>query len=133
MLDQNQNYNVGEIVPATPATEESAATRAPLRPDAFRVPYRDPVWDGPTDPVLVADHLKGEWVLFYTQRRATKAGLTGVEWVHGTGIGVARSPDGGATWTYQAPRKASCRREPDSRQPSGRPTSSALAASGSCT
>ncbi|MDT0169426.1 hypothetical protein [Pseudarthrobacter sp. BRE9] len=43
---------------------------APLRPDAFTVPYRDPVWDGPTDPVLVADHLKGGWVLFYTQRRA---------------------------------------------------------------
>lgn len=101
MLDQNQNYNVGEIVPATPATEEATATLAPLRPDAFKVPYRDPVWDGPTDPVLVTDHLKGEWVLFYTQRRATKEGLTGVEWVHGTGIGVARSPDGGATWTYQ--------------------------------
>ncbi len=73
----------------------------PLRPDAFRVPYRDPVWDGPTDPVLVADHLKGGWVLFYTQRRATKPGLTGVEWVHGTAIGVARSSDGGATWIYQ--------------------------------
>ena len=53
MLDQNQNYNVGEIVPATPATEEATATLAPLRPDAFKAPYRDPVWDGPTDPVLV--------------------------------------------------------------------------------
>lgn len=73
----------------------------PLRADAFSVPYRDPVWDGPTDPVLVADHLKGEWVLFYTQRRATAPGLTGVEWVHGTAIGVARSSDGGATWNYQ--------------------------------
>lgn len=39
-----------------------------LRPDAFTIPYRDPVWDGPTDPVLVADHVRGEWVLFYTQR-----------------------------------------------------------------
>jgi hypothetical protein len=72
-----------------------------LRPDAFATPYRDPVWDGPTDPVLVADHLRDEWVLFYTQRRATAPGLTGVEWVHGTGIGVARSSDGGATWRYQ--------------------------------
>lgn len=73
----------------------------PLRPDAFTVPYRDPVWGGPTDPVLVADHLDGGWVLFYTQRRATKPGLTGVEWVHGTAIGIARSSDGGATWNYQ--------------------------------
>ena len=73
----------------------------PLRPDAFATPYRDPVWDGPTDPVLVRDHRTGDWVLFYTQRRATQDGLTGVEWVHGTGIGVARSADGGASWTYQ--------------------------------
>lgn len=73
----------------------------PLRPDAFRTPYRDPVWDGPTDPVLVPDHLTGEWVLFYTQRRATAPGLQGVEWVHGTAIGSARSSDGGATWQYR--------------------------------
>ncbi len=73
----------------------------PLRPDAFRAPYRDPLWDGPTDPILVHDHLTGEWVLFYTQRRATAPGLSGVEWVHGTAIGVARSSDGGAIWQYQ--------------------------------
>ncbi|TLM83068.1 glycoside hydrolase [Pseudarthrobacter sp. NamE5] len=73
----------------------------PLRPDAFAVPYRDPVWDGPTDPVLVPDHVTGEWVLFYTQRRATAPGLSGVEWVHGTDIGMARSSDGGLNWRYQ--------------------------------
>ena len=87
-----------------PRTAEQLAATAPLlplRPDAFATPYRDPVWDGPTDPILVADHLKGEWVLLYTQRRAAAPGLTGVEWVHGTGIGVAGSSDGGATWRYQ--------------------------------
>jgi hypothetical protein len=73
----------------------------PLRPDAFSTPYRDPIWDGPTDPILVPDHRTGEWVLFYTQRRATAPGLSGVEWVHGAAIGVARSSDGGATWQYQ--------------------------------
>jgi len=89
-------------VPRQQAAQETVAPAAlPLRADAFTVPYRDPVWDGPTDPVLVADHSSGEWVLFYTQRRATAPGLTGVEWVHGTGIGVARSSDGGATWRYQ--------------------------------
>jgi len=72
-----------------------------LNPDAFKTPYRDPVLDGPTDPVLVPDHLTGDWVLFYTQRRATQTGLTGVEWVHGTEIGMARSSDGGLTWAYQ--------------------------------
>ncbi|MDQ0119925.1 glycoside hydrolase [Pseudarthrobacter sp902506025] len=85
-----------------PATENPAAPPlVPLRPDAFATPYRDPVWDGPTDPILVADHLTGGWVLFYTQRRATTPGLTGVEWVHGTGIGVAKSSDGGTTWRYR--------------------------------
>ncbi|MDQ0730560.1 glycoside hydrolase [Arthrobacter sp. B1I2] len=88
-------------MPQQHQTDETPATIPPLRPDAFRMPYRDPVWDGPTDPVLVADHLKGEWVLLYTQRRATAPGLAGVEWVHGTGIGAARSSDGGATWRYQ--------------------------------
>ncbi len=73
----------------------------PLSPDAFKTPYRDPAWDGPTDPILVPDHLTGGWVLFYTQRRAAEPGLTGVEWVHGTAIGVARSSDGGLTWAYQ--------------------------------
>jgi hypothetical protein len=55
----------------------------------------------PTDPILVPDHLTGDWVLFYTQRRATAPGLTGVEWVHGTGIGMARSSDGGLSWSYE--------------------------------
>ena len=88
------------LAPDAPA--RAAAQALPhLSPDAFTVPYRDPVWDGPTDPILVADHLANEWVLFYTQRRATAPGLTGVEWVHGTGIGIARSSDGGATWRYQ--------------------------------
>lgn len=82
-------------------TNPDAPVLTALSPDAFRTPYRDPVWDGPTDPVLVQDHLPGEWVLFYTQRRATAPGLTGVEWVHGTAIGVARSSDGGLTWAYQ--------------------------------
>jgi len=83
------------------AHETAASGVVPLSPDAFKNPYRDPVWDGPTDPVVVADTLTGEWVLFYTQRRATEKGLTGVEWVHGTAIGVARSSDGGLSWTYQ--------------------------------
>lgn len=73
---------------------------APLRDDAFAEPYRDPVLDGPTDPVLVADTIRGEWLLFYTQRRAS-LDLPGVQWVHGSRIGVAASGDGGATWRYR--------------------------------
>jgi hypothetical protein len=103
MIAPTQKYNVGENVHQQQAANGPLPTSSlpPLRPDAFSVPYRDPIWDGPTDPILVPDHRTGEWVLFYTQRRATAPGLTGVEWVHGTAIGTARSSDGGATWSYQ--------------------------------
>ncbi|MFO1050633.1 MAG: exo-alpha-sialidase [Planctomycetota bacterium] len=61
--------------------------------------YRDPVFDGAADPVLVHDHAHDAWRMLYTQRRA-KLDLPGVQWCHGTEIGVAESRDGGRTWTY---------------------------------
>jgi hypothetical protein len=68
-----------------------AATPAPL--------YRDPVYDGAADPVLVWNPRQRSWWLLYTQRRA-KLDLPGVEWCHGTEIGVAESRDEGMTWSY---------------------------------
>lgn len=60
--------------------------------------YRDPVYDGATDPVVVI--AQGVWWMFYTQRRATHPDPgPGVAWVHGSRIGVAQSPDG-IEWTY---------------------------------
>ena len=62
--------------------------------------YRDPVYDGAADPVVVWNpHLK-RWWMFYTNRRANLLGLSGVTWVHGTRIGIAESADDGATWKY---------------------------------
>lgn len=70
----------------------------PSRP-APREIYRDPVYDGATDPTVVRDAV-GDWWMFYTQRRATHpAPGDGVAWVHGSRIGVARSLDG-LQWTY---------------------------------
>jgi hypothetical protein len=68
-----------------------------LRRDTLSSPYEDPLLDGPTDPVVVQAP-DGSWRLFYTQRRAA-LDLPGVEWVHGTRIGVAESADG-ASWRY---------------------------------
>ena len=71
-----------------------------LDPDAPapREIYRDPVYDGGTDPTVVRDG--GDWWMFYTQRRATHPYPgPGVAWVHGSRIGVARSDDG-LRWTY---------------------------------
>ena len=74
------------------AVKATATTPAPL--------YRDPVYDGVADPVLVWNPREKAWWMFYTQRRA-KADAPGVAWAHGTEIGVAESRDRGVTWTYR--------------------------------
>jgi hypothetical protein len=62
--------------------------------------YRDRIHDGAADPAIVFDRASGKWRMFYTNRRASSSGLSGVAWVHGTPIGMAESADGGATWNY---------------------------------
>ncbi len=61
--------------------------------------FRDPVYDGAADPVIVWNRAERCWWMLYTNRRANVDG-PGVAWVHGTDIGVARSFDGGRTWRY---------------------------------
>jgi len=70
-------------------------------PAAPKPLYRDPVYDGAADPVLVWNRTERQWWMFYTNRRANVPGLPGVSWVHGTRIGIAVSADGGATWKYR--------------------------------
>ena len=64
--------------------------------------YDDPVWHGASDPALVWLPGKGghgEYWMYYTQRRATLENAKGVDWVHGSAIGIATSLDG-LHWTY---------------------------------
>jgi sucrose-6-phosphate hydrolase SacC (GH32 family) len=62
--------------------------------------YRDPIYDGATDPRVVIDS-DGKWWMFYTQRRASLEDPgPGVAWIHGSRIGVAVSSDG-VDWHYQ--------------------------------
>lgn len=63
--------------------------------------FRDGIYDGAADPVVIWNRAEKKWFMFYTNRRATAAGLDGVSWVHGTKIGIAESVDDGATWTYR--------------------------------
>ena len=73
---------------------EKAATSAP------KPLYRDPVYDGAADPVVIWNpHRQASW-MYYTNRRANVEGLSGVAWVHGSAIGIAESKDGGTTWQY---------------------------------
>ncbi len=62
--------------------------------------FRDPIFDGAADPVVVWNPDAQAWWMFYTNRRANVPGLSGVAWVHGTRIGIAESRDRGTTWTY---------------------------------
>lgn len=62
--------------------------------------FRDPVFDGAADPVVIWNPHVKRWWMFYTNRRATATGLSGVAWVHGTHIGIAESRDNGTTWSY---------------------------------
>ena len=62
--------------------------------------FRDPVYDGAADPVLCWNHKEKKWFMFYTNRRANMPDAVGVNWVHGTAIGIAESSDLGATWKY---------------------------------
>lgn len=63
--------------------------------------FRDPVYDGAADPTLIWNRGEHAWWMVYTNRRATAPRLPGVEWIHGTDLGVASSTDGGVTWTYR--------------------------------
>src|SRR6266540_257697 len=57
-----------------------AAASAAVAPKPL---YRDPVYDGAADPVVVWNQQAKTWWMFYTSRRANVPGLSGVAWVHG--------------------------------------------------
>ena len=59
--------------------------------------FRDPVYDGAADPIVIWNPLASKWWMFYTNRRATMTNLPGVSWVFGTPIGIAESADGAKT------------------------------------
>ena len=61
--------------------------------------FRDPIWDGAADPAPVWNHQVNEWWVYYTQRRATLQPSKGVEFCHGSAIGIAASKDG-RQWRY---------------------------------
>ncbi len=83
---------VGSAAPFFSQTQgEKEAAPAPL--------FRDPIYDGAADPVVIWHRQEKCWWMLYTQRRANVDG-PGVAWVHGCDIGVARSMDGGRIWRY---------------------------------
>ncbi len=61
--------------------------------------FRDPIYDSPTDPVVIWNRCENNWWMLYTQRRATDI-TVGFSSIHGTKIGVASSDDG-SKWLYR--------------------------------
>lgn len=62
--------------------------------------FRDPIYDGAADPVIIWNTVAKEWWLIYTNRRATVECQNNA-WVHGTDLGIASTSDGGKSWTYR--------------------------------
>lgn len=62
--------------------------------------YRDPVYDGPADPVVIWNRTEKNWWMLYTQRRANMEAAD-VAYCYGTAIGVAVSEKNGHNWEYK--------------------------------
>jgi len=75
----------------TPPVIDVSQAPAPL--------FDDPVTRGGTDPFVIWNPVKNEWFMYYTQRRANMENPKGVDWVHGSPIAIATSPDG-LHWSY---------------------------------
>lgn len=61
--------------------------------------FRDPIYDGATDPTVIWNREEKCWWMLYTQRRSSDITI-GVSNIHGTRIGVASSTDGNR-WLYR--------------------------------
>ena len=63
--------------------------------------FRDPIYDGAADPVVIWNKQEKNWWMFYTCRRANVP-TQDVSAYYGTKIGVACSDDNGRNWYFRA-------------------------------
>lgn len=84
-------------------SSRAAQTRRPVpipEGEVHSKPFLDPEWAGSADPCMVWNEKAGEYFVYYTARRANLKDYKGVEWMHGSAIGIASTKDG-RTWTYR--------------------------------
>lgn len=91
-------YGLAALAAVPIVAQEIKRESSPLAPQPL---YRDPVYDGAADPVVVWNRDRQKWLMYYTNRRASapEEETPAVSWVHGTKIGIAESADG-AIWKY---------------------------------
>ena len=100
LKDPNRHTRAQAIRWRADGTPDFGAPVADLGQIAAKPLFRDPIFDGAADSVVIRNRAVGRWWMFYTNRRANAYGLPGVSWVHGTRIGIAESSDDGASWKY---------------------------------
>ena len=100
LADPNRNTRAQVLRWKSDGTPDFGEPEADLGKVAPKPLYRDPLFDGAADPVIVYTGSFGRWYMLYTNRRANAQTTKGVEWVHGTRIGIAESLDAGVTWKY---------------------------------
>ncbi len=61
--------------------------------------YKDPIYNGAADPMVIRKESDGKYYMFYTQRRANQQ-VEGVSYCYGSMIGVAES-ENGSDWHYR--------------------------------
>ncbi|GAB3663830.1 family 43 glycosylhydrolase [Echinicola sediminis] len=62
--------------------------------------YRDPIYDGAADPVMVWNREEQSWWMLYTARRANVP-TQDVSAYYGNRIGIAETKDHGQTWVFR--------------------------------
>ena len=65
--------------------------------------FRDPIFDGASDPTVIWNKKEACYYMFYTQRRSTSVQV-GFSSIHGSKIGVATSTDKKG-WLYRGTLK----------------------------
>jgi hypothetical protein len=102
MSKQNLKYlflNLALLLFSLPLLSQNE-TKKDINHIADKPLYRDPIFDGAADPIIIWNDKEKKWFMFYTNRRAKDSTAKGITWVHGTRIGVATSTDG-TKWTYK--------------------------------
>jgi lysophospholipase L1-like esterase len=98
-------HAVPELRPYVKSSESNAAAEANETQPRFPIEraaaplFDDPLWHGAADPTVIWAPDQKEWRIYYTQRRAALKNPKGVDWCHGSGIGIATSKDG-ISWKY---------------------------------
>ena len=104
LADPNRHTRVQVLHWKQDGSPDFGTPQSDLGNVAPRPLYRDPVFDGAADPVVIYSGSYGRWYMYYTNRRANlpagEEGGRGVEWVHATRIGMAESLDAGVTWRH---------------------------------